>query len=513
MILGGWTAQKAIYVQSRGSGKSFVASLIIMAKTILYPAYSAYIMAPTARQSNELFNKIKDIALHNIQTLAGNDVFLGETVKTNGNATGFVTASGDPHVDLYNGSSITALNGSPKGLVSIRSSGNFYDEAGKLSHEFFSLTEPFTIVSSDFRAGVDPEVYPKNVPNQCYYFSSAEDTSTYLWKLYREGAKRMAMGFTDYFVCDISCQMPLHPTMNGKPYTPLFPKEDVDAAMRSNEYRAKREYYNLFDLTGGVDNIVSNDSIYRNEKQYLPLTTNPDPKSGKKYIITIDPAHQSDNSFCLITEVWKDKEKGWMGRFVNGYNMMKLLPNGDKKLYTMPEAVEFIREIMICYNGAAPDWENIILFVDPGSGGGGLMIADFLRQDWVDKNGKQHRGVIDMQDENSAKERFNYPNAIEGVLHLYTPQKFKNSMFAALSEMVAQDLLQFPEPCPRGDVAYFEDGEVTLTFEDRRGLIELDLMKEEIKSIKKMTTDKGNVKYGLAPSVEKKMHDDRASAA
>ena len=92
MILGGWTAQKAIYVQSRGSGKSFVASLIIMAKTILYPAYSAYIMAPTARQSNELFNKIKDIALHNIQTLAGNDAFLGETVKTNGNATGFVTA-------------------------------------------------------------------------------------------------------------------------------------------------------------------------------------------------------------------------------------------------------------------------------------------------------------------------------------------------------------------------------------------------------------------------------------
>ena len=55
----------------------------------------------------------------------------------------------------------------------------------------------------------------------------------------------------------------------------------------------------------------------------------------------------------------------------------------------------------------------------------------------MDKNGKKHRGVIDMQDENSAKERFNYPNAIEGVLHLYTPQKFKNAMFAALSEMVA----------------------------------------------------------------------------
>lgn len=407
MILGGWTAQKSIYVQSRASGKSFIASLIIMAKTILYPAYAAYIMAPTARQSNELFNKIKDIAMRNLQTIAGNDVFLGETIKTNGNATGFVTASGDPHVDLYNGSSITALNGNPKGLVAIRSSGNFYDEAGKLNQEFFDLTEPFTAVDSNFRAGVDPLVYPKNIPNQCYYFSSAEDTSTHLWNLYKEGAKRMMMGYRDYFVCDINCEMPLHPTMKGKSFTPLLTQGEIDAALRSNEYKARREYYNLFDLTGGVDNIVSSDTIYRNEKQYLPLTANPDPKSGKKYIISIDPAHQIDNSFCLIMEVWKDKQRGWMGRVVNGYNMIKLLPNGDKKLYTMPEAVDFIRDIMVRYNGGAPNWENIIMFVDPGSGGGGLMIADFLRQDWTDKYGNTYRGVIDMDDENSSKERFN----------------------------------------------------------------------------------------------------------
>ena len=133
----------------------------------------------------------------------------------------------------------------------------------------------------------------------------------------------MAMGFTDYFVCDINCEMPLHPTMKGKPFTPLLTQGEIDAALRSNEYKARREYYNLFDLTGGVDNIVSSDTIYRNEKQYLPLTTNPDPKSGKKYIISIDPAHQIDNSFCLIMEAWKDKQKGWMGRVVNGYNMIK----------------------------------------------------------------------------------------------------------------------------------------------------------------------------------------------
>ena len=44
MVLGGWTAQNAIYVQSRASGKSFIASLIMMSKTILYPGYSAYIL-------------------------------------------------------------------------------------------------------------------------------------------------------------------------------------------------------------------------------------------------------------------------------------------------------------------------------------------------------------------------------------------------------------------------------------------------------------------------------------
>ena len=510
MIMGGWTTQKSVYVQSRASGKSFVAALIIMSKVILFPGYRAYILAPTQRQASQLFEKIQDIALKNLQTIVGNDVFLGETVKTNGNATGFVTASGDPHVDLYNGSSIIALNGKPKGLVAIRANGLFYDEAGKISEEMFALTEPFITVSSDFKTNIDMTVFPKNVPNQAFYFSSAEDTTTHLWNLYKEGAKRMMMGYNDYFVCDVTCEMPLHPTMNGEDYAPLLTQGEIDAAMRSNEYKARREYYNIFDITGGEDAVVSADSVFRNERQYLPLTQNPDPKSGKKYIISIDPAHQVDNSFCLISEVWCDSEKGLMSRLVNGYNMLKKLPNGDKKLYTMPEAIDFIRELMIRYNGDAPEWQNIILFVDPGSGGGGLLIADYLRQDWTDKYGKKHRGVIDLNDEHSAQERFNFPNAVPDVLHLYSPQKFKTPMFEALREMVGQDLMQFPAPCPRGDTAYFDSGEVELSVEDRRGLIEIDLLKEEIKLIRRMITDKGNMKYGLPPAIDRKAHDDRA---
>lgn len=431
-------------------------------------------------------------------------------MRLNGNSTGFVTSNGDPHVDLYNGSCITALNGNPKGLVSIRSNCNVYDEAGKLTQEYFDLTEPFVVVDSNFRAGVDPSVYPRNIPNQCMYFSSAEDTSTHLWQLYRDGTKRMAMGFKDYFVCDITCEMPLHPTMNGKSFTPLFQQGEVDAAMRSNEYKARREYYNLFDITGGIDTVVSADTIFRNEKQYVPLYQNPDPKSGRKYIIAIDPAHQVDNSFCLITEIWNDSQFGWMGRLVNGYSMIKRLPNGDKKLYTMPEAVDFIRDLMLRYNGAAPEWQNIILFVDPGAGGGGLMIADYLRQDWVDKYGKNHHGVIDLNDEHSSEERYNFPNAVPDVLKLYTPQKFKNAMFEAAHEMTEQNLLWFTCPCPRGDIAYFDGGEVEITPDEKRAFVEIDLVKEEIKQIRKMITDKGNIRYGLPPNIERKMHDDRA---
>lgn len=511
MIMGGWTTPKSVYVQSRASGKSFVAALIIMSKVILFPGYRAYILAPTQRQASELFGKVQDIALKNLQTIVGNDVFIGETVKTNGNATGFVTASGDPHVELYNGSTIVALNGKPKGLVAIRANGLFYDEAGKISEEMFALTEPFITVSSDFKTNIDMTVFPKNIPNQAFYFSSAEDTTTHLWKMYKEGAKRMMMGYNDYFVCDVTCEMPLHPTMNGdKMPVPLLSQGEIDAAMLSNEYKARREYYNIFDITGGEDAVVSADSVFRNERQYIPLTQNPDPKSGKKYIIAIDPAHQVDNSFCLISEVWCDSEKGLMARLVNGYNMLKKLPNGDKKLYTMPEAIDFIRELMIRYNGDAPEWQNIILFVDPGSGGGGLLIADYLRQDWTDKYGKKHHGVIDLNDEHSAQERFNFPNAVPDVLHLYSPQKFKTPMFEALREMVGQDLIQFPAACPRGDTAYFDDGDVELSVEDRRGLIEIDLLKEEIKLIRRMITDKGNMKYGLPPTIDRKAHDDRA---
>lgn len=513
MVMGGWTAPRCVYVQSRASGKSFIAGIIIMTKSVLYPNFVTCIMAPGERQSRDLFDKIQKIATKNIATMVGTDVFINELIKPNGNPTGFVTASGDAHFSLYNGSSVTALNSSENKVVGKRSNLNVYDEAGKISQNYFALTEPFIAVKSDFKTGVDLSVYPKNVPNQCMYFSSAEDTSTHLWDLYKTGAKHMMMGLKDYFVCDVTCEMPLNPTMNGKRYAPLFERSEVEEALRSNEYRARREYYNLFDLSGGSDSIVSSDAIYRAEKQFVPLTANPDPKSGKKYIITIDPAHQLDNSFCLITEARKEKSVGWVGRFVNGYNMVKTLPNGDKKLYTMPEAVEFIRDLMVRYNGNEPDWGNIILFVDPGSGGGGLMIADYLRQDWTDKYGNKYPGVIDLQDEKSAQERINFPNAVPNVLHLYSPQKFKNAMFSALTEMFQQSLIELPAPAPRGTTAYFDDGEVELTTEDLRGLVELDMLKEEVKRMRKIITDKGNAKYGLAPSVENKMHDDRASVA
>lgn len=509
-IMGGWTARKAVYVQSRGSGKSFIASCIIMTKSVLFPDYVTCIMAPSDRQARLLFNKIKEIALKQIETLVGNDVFAAELQKPNGNQDGFVL-SGDAHFDLYNGSKVIALNSNEKKIVGQRCNLCVYDEAGNITEDYFARTEKFITVSSDFKTGVgyDSTVYPLKVPNQCMYFSSAENTATYLWKVYKEGARRMMMGYDDHFVCDITCEMPLSPTMNGKPYGALFDKSEVEDALRSNEYRARREYYNLFDLAGGADNIISSDTIFRNQRQYLPLTANPDPKSGKKYIISIDPAHQVDNNFCLVMEAEKIKGKGWVGRVVNGYNLIKPLPDGEKKLMTTPEAIEFIKKIMLAFNGGAPNWGNIIMFIDPGSGGGGQIIADYLRQDWYDDNGELHYGIIDMDDENSSKERINYPHAVEGVLHLYSPQKFKTDMFSAFADLSTQDLIQFPESCPKGDTAYFDDGEVKLTSEDRRGLVEIDLAKEEIKMFIRVRTDSGKVIYKLGPSASKSAHDDR----
>ena len=123
------------------------------------------------------------------------------------------------------------------------------------------------------------------------------------------------------------------------------------------------------------------------------------------------------------------------------------------------------------------------------------MYADFLIQDWVDNYGIVHKGVYDEEDETSKLESVKFPGAIPGVLSLPSPQKYKNEMFAALTEMSQEDLIVWPQPLENTHRMEIDGKRVVLTPEEIRAFTELDLTREEIWLMRKTKTEAGNIKY------------------
>lgn len=509
IINSAWTKQTVCLVCSRNTGKSFIASLYIMARAILFPSSKIYIMSGTLKQAQDTFTKMEDIAKHNINSVKGGEcIFANEVVRNQANTDGFLHDKQGYSTELYNGSTIVTLVGKAESVIGKRSNLSVYDEAAIISEEFFSRTEPFTAQSADFATGVDMGVYPKNLPNQNLYLSSAGTTNDRLYRVYKDCAKRMAMGFDDCFVADISCEIPLNPTINGKKYPPLFNRDEVDRMMRSNPYRGLREYYNLFDQMGGTDLVVSRDMVLRSEQEYLPVFSNQNEDSI--YGIIFDPALQADNAFVLIPEYFKDPDRGWMMKIVNGINLLQTLPNGDKKPMRSTEQLEEIHNLMRRYNGKHEEYKKIHVMIDPGSGGGGRIHADYLIQEWKDEFGIWHHGIYDDNDETSKLESVKFPKAIPGVLSLPSAVKYKNEMFSALSEMAQEDLIIWPKSLSTNGKIEIDGAWVSLTTEEQRALLEIDLLKEEIWMMRKTKTEAGNVRYALQVDKQRTAHDDRA---
>ena len=526
VLAGTWTAQYAAWVCSRSAGKSFLGAVYFMLRAILFPSMKICILSNSAKQANETFKKLEDIAKHNLSSLVGSsDVFYNEVVKNNADSDGFTHGQKGYQCSLYNGTTIKTIVGRDDTVVGERSNLNFYDEAGKIGPKFFALTKPFCTTEKNFKlgGGIDSTIFPDDVPNQIIYASSAEDIQSELFMSFKEWSINMIIGKPGYFVADISCEMPLHPTVNGKEIRPLLTQEKIDDDMKLNEVKARREYYNIFDRTGGTDAIVKRGDITRNTSDYML----PEFKcQGREHhhVLCFDPALQADNSFMLIGEaVWNKEKKQWDGYILNGVNLVEKLKDGTKKPLRTEEQLEWIRKIIVAYNGygdSAVNYDNLDLLIDAGSGGGGRTYSERLWEDWVDKNGKTHRGLYDKNDEDSARVvPIKHPHALPAQ-HLIEPRKYRNDMFEALSLLITNDQIKFPMELPRDGmvttVLKDSDGEeVTsrrkLHPEEIRALAEIDLMREEIcLFIKEKNPISGTVSYHLQKDVERKMHDDRA---
>ena len=511
VIEGTWTATSAAWVCSRNAGKTFIGALYLMARAVLFPQMKIRILAGVARQAQETFTKLEDIAKKNISSLIGSsDVFVNEMVKSKADSDGFTHDNNKGwSLELYNGSVISTVKGSAKTAVSLRSNLNFYDEALNIPEEFFSVTEPFAAQEKGFKTGVglDMDILPLDIPNQIIYASSAGDTDSYLWKKYKENSMKMIMGIPGYFAADISCELPLHPTINGIPWAPLLTQQKIDDDMRVNETKAIREYYNKFAKSGGANSVFKRSDIVRNTEDYFPIFKSEG--KDKKYIIAFDPALQNDNSIVLVMEYWLDKKlKQWKGKIVNIRNLIEVHPDGTKHPMRTPDQIEAIRQILVDYNGDAAPYENVQLRFDAGSGGGGRALSEHLWSDFEDEKGRVYPGIIDLTDENSAAQRDKYPRA-KDVLRLLEPRKLRQKMFEAAAEMVKEGFITFPMETPRTSTIEIDDVERVVGEDDFKAFLEFDLLKEEMAAFVKETTAAGNVNYKLPNDKIRSMHDDR----
>ena len=324
-----WNASHVVWCCCRNFGKSFLGSIFMILKAILYENQAIYIISSVGDQSKETFSKIEEIVLRMGKTAASikslKDIVEKETKKSPTNKTGFSHNPASYHVEFYNGSEIFTLNGNPDSNRSRRATLCFFDEAAFCSDELISVCEAFATQNTDFVTSIDdnfnPETEIRKVPTQLLYASSQDEMDKMFYKHYKNFAKRMIAGDRNYFCCDMICETAIKTFMNGKQYTPLLTQAKVDAAIKANKEKALREYYNQPTRDGGVTQIVKWSTIRRNEKQIIPKLYW---EKDLKICLSFDPSRTGDNSILSAMKIYQDKEIGWCGDIVNCVNMIDI---------------------------------------------------------------------------------------------------------------------------------------------------------------------------------------------
>lgn len=448
-----WNCPNSLIVATRGWGKSTVIDLETMMKDMCFCNYWTYIASGSGSQAEQTFTTLERIANDNIDTFAGSTgkIFKDEIKIKNAAGDGFSHSSNGFNYEVYNGSMTQTLNSNIDKKRGMR--GNvIFDESGFLSEEMMNVYSAFAIVNKSLKTGkdasgrsIDPirqRTFATDIPNQKFYISSASSTDTKFYSLYRDFAKRQIMGDPDYCVLHIDCELAFKPTLHGEIIAPLLSRSTVESEMRTNPEKARREYYCQFTTEAGSDAIVKRGVITRNEETCKPIHCNE--TGNKKYGLFYDPARQMDNSFILVAEfydyVQKDGTIDKRAKIVNGVNLLDVGKKIKSPMRT-PDQVEYLKQMILDYNAGADGYENIVgIWIDAGSGGGGVNIADYLMADWETADGMVHRGLIDK--EFSADYVGRFPNAVDKV-HLMSPSKYKSEMYEALIEMLTQDKISF----------------------------------------------------------------------
>lgn len=447
VFMNSWIRPYVIWLESRAAGKSTGLALFAMTRGLLFNNYRIYICSGTADQSQETFRKIEDIAFKNIESMTGlTDVFKDEVEISQANSNGFIHNPMGFTYKLYNGSFVKTLNSAVNTQRGKRSEAVYFDEGGWLTEEQFNVIGAYTTQEANFKlgGGVNVNALPKELPHQLLYASSASSIDTAFYRRYRDYSKRMLLGDPRYFVADINCDLVINATFKGKVYgASLLNRETVDSELRNNLEKAMREYYNQFTQDGGNGQIIKRALIVRNSYTHPPVLHNDE--TQRKFVFAYDPARNTDNSILAIGELKYDEREGYTMDIVNVISFADLGLRKHTPMMTQDQIRE-IHKTLLDYNGDADDYDNIECFLaDAGSGGGGnSWVRDSLIEDWKDKTGKTHKGLIDYEYTNGDVYRRRFPNAVN-KLKLIEPGKYKSEMYEALIKMVEADKIKFTE--------------------------------------------------------------------
>lgn len=517
-----WNAQYSVWACSRNFGKSFLGSIIMILKWLLFEGQEIYIIGSVGSQSISAFKKIEDIAMQRVQSSKSlKDIFAFETVKSSACKTGFVHNPASHTVKSYNDSLIATLNGDPDNIRCHRSTFVFFDESAFSSDELLTAGLAFGTQSTDFTTSTEKNYDSRmeflKTPTQALFASSMNDTECLFYKKFKDFALRMFAGDRNYFVTSMPCDVPLAPLMDGEKSPPLLKQNQIDDEMRINPQKARREYFNI-PAAEHEDQMVKNANIIKNCTFLLPELFNTDNKS--KYIIASDPARSGDNSIFGAMKVCYDKDIGYYGEVVNCINLIDITKK-RKMSMKIPDQIKLMQENVIAYNGEGkPDYENIEAFLmDAGAGGQPSGFADNFMEDWKDNKGKPHKGFIDETHELYAEEAKKYPNASR-KFNLINPKKYRMQMCEELLELMSLDLIKFPKEYDgKGyiveevkkenseDDNKVELKERKLTLDEELALINIDAMKSELLAIHKFKDGNGNITRYANPDQHAK--DDR----
>lgn len=559
-----WNCPNDLIVATRGWGKSTIIDLETMMKDMCFCNYWTYIASGSGSQAEQTFTTLERIANDNIDTFSGSTgkIFKDEIKIKNAAGDGFSHSSNGFNYETYNGSMTQTLNSNIDKKRGMR--GNvIFDESGFLSDEMMNVYSAFAIVNKSLRTGkdasgrsIDPirqRTFATNIPNQKFYISSASSTDTKFYALYRDFAKRQIMGDPDYCVLHIDCELAFKPTLHGEVIAPLLSRSTVESEMRTNPEKARREYYCQFTTEAGADAIIKRGVITRNEETRKPLHVND--TGNKKFWLLYDPARMRDNSVVLVGECYEsplpDGTKEKKARIVNLVNLIDIGKKIKSPMQT-PDQVEYLRKMILDYDGGTDNYDNILgIYVDAGAGGGGPIIADMLMQNWRDATGIEHRGFIDKEYSEEYVKRF--PDAVQGKLHMMNPSTYKSIMYEALIEMLNQDKIDFPASYDhKGYLTVFDVDQsiieketeriiaelkrnkiagkdfdeklkeelnkvqsvktktIKLDWKDEIALSNIDALKEELVNMVRKKRDSGKDSFELAPEKINKLHDDRA---